>query len=244
MKSTLKLMLAIALAVYTNVASSQMVVEEVVVTGIRGSDTELPGVVYKRRADFLLLEIKVVNDSRDEETRVKEIVKTLKNAIAVAKKEKDIQLSIIKDGFVLPLESVDESIKVGSGQRPDTSEIEIRAKTVITDNTNNPEKLLSKLNTFADSVPVEGRTELISYDEADVSVVNPHQYRSNIIALVAEDVKNTTSALGSDYRVLMSGLDSPVKWVRVGPVHLAMYIPYKYQIIPNNINSYFDIGEY
>lgn len=70
-------------------------------------------------------------------------------------------------------------------------------------------------------------------------MVNPHQYRSNIIELVAKDVNTTTSALGKDYRVIMQGLDQPVQWVRVGPVQLAMYIPYSYHIIPSNISSFF-----
>mgnify|MGYP000317227629 CR=1 FL=1 len=239
----LKIVITTFVVLFGSSTFAQML-EEVIVTGVRASGTELPGVVYKRKADFLLLEIRVMNDSRSEEIRKSEIVKTLKSAISVVKKEKDIQLSIVKDGFVLPLASVDLSFDIGSGQRPDTSEVTIRVKTEISDASENPEILLRKLNKFADSVPVEGRTELVAYGEAEVSVVNPNQYRSNIIALVADDVKKTTSAMGPEYRVLMSGLDAPVKWVRAGPVHLAMYIPYSYQIIPDNISSYFNTGEY
>lgn len=237
-KQLLCLMLSVFSLFVIPQALAQLV-EEVIVTGIRAPDDELPGVVYRRQADFLLLEITVLNDSRSEEVRKKEIFKTLQNAIAVAKEKKDIELSVVKNGFVLPLNSIEASIDIVSGDRPDTSQVKIRAKTNISTNTQSPEKLLAKLTSFTESVPVEGRTELIMLDEPDVSVVNPHQYRNNIIQLVAKDVSTTTSALGKDYRVVMQGLDQPVQWARVGPVQLAMYIPYSYQIIPSTISSFF-----
>lgn len=243
MNRYLQVATTLALLLLGHQSLAQMV-EEVIVTGVRASDTELPGVVYKRTADFLLLEIRVINDSRNEDTRKTEIIKTLKSAISLVKKKADIQLSIVKDGFVLPLNTVDSTFDITSGQRPDTSEVTIRVKTGITDASENPAELLNRLNTFADSVPVEGRTELVPYGKAELSVVNPSQYRPDIIELVAADVKKTTSAMGAEYRVLMSGLDAPVQWVRSGPISLAMYIPYSYEIIPDNINAYFSTGEY
>ncbi|WP_143710933.1 hypothetical protein [Saccharophagus degradans] len=239
MRNTICCVILSMLSLFVGSLAVAQAVEEVIVTGMRASGDELPGVVFRRQADFLLLEVTVLNDSRNEEIREKEILKTLQNALSIAKAQKDIELSIVKNGFVLPLVSVDSSIEIVSGDRPDTSQVKVRAKTNIPKNLESPEKLLAKLTAFTESVPVEGRTELIAYDEPDVSVVNPHQYRSNIIELVAKDVNTTTSALGKDYRVIMQGLDQPVQWVRVGPVQLAMYIPYSYHIIPSNISSFF-----
>lgn len=224
--------------------SQHEIVEEVVVYGIRSSDISLPGTLYRRGADFLLLEVTVVNDARNPEVRDSEIRKTLSNAIAVAKKDSDIQLSVERDGFIVPIASLDGSFTISPGNRPDTSQITIRAKTIINESLLTPEKLLAKLQQFTKSIPLVGRTELIADDEPDVSIVNPHQYRKEIISMIAEDVKATTSALGDDYRVVMTGIDQPVEWVRVGPTQLAMYIPYSYQIVPTSIHSVFNSPDY
>ena len=95
------------------------------------------------------------------------------------------------------------------------------------------------LSDFSESLPVEGRVEIEILDEVDVSIVNPSQYRNKLIKLITEDTKTVTSSLGADYRVVISGIDSPVQWVKSGAINLSLYIPYSYTVIPTNVNSVF-----
>lgn len=221
-----------------SIAQETQFEEEVIVTGVRASQRELPGIVYNRQADYLLLKITILNDSRNEDIREQEIKKTIANAIKKVNNSKEIELSLIKKGFVVPLINKNTTIDIHTGKRPDTSQVEIRAKILINSNTKNPEQLLAKLNNFSKSINVVGRTELITTDEPEVSIVNPRQYRNSIIKLISKDAKYTTSSLGEDYRVIISGIDSPVKWVKSGQTNITMYIPYSYDVIPSNITSF------
>jgi hypothetical protein len=231
-----KIILMITLTILS-LATLAESVEEVVVTGIRSSDMSLPGVIYKRTGDFLLLEVNISNDTRDEEQRKKEIYATLKNAIANAKKDSSIELSLVEEGFVIPLTLENYQIELRDGSRQDTSEANIRVKTKISDQENDPTKLLDKLKQFTSTVPVNGRTEFTAVGSVDVSVVNPNQYRQQILDLIAKDIKSVTGMLGDDYKVVIEGIDKPVEWVRSGPLQLSLYVPYSYKVIPKNINS-------
>ncbi|MES1195482.1 MAG: hypothetical protein ABUL58_00865, partial [Steroidobacter sp.] len=51
--------------------------DELIVSAIRAENTKIPGASLKRPADFLLQQIKVSSDSRDEKTRKDEIFETL-----------------------------------------------------------------------------------------------------------------------------------------------------------------------
>lgn len=217
--------------------------EEIVVTA-RKMEEPLPGVVLKKAGDFLLLEVLVSNDTRDEGRRKKEIFNTLKNAISSASKISGIELSLVEDDYVVPLNKDNYKVELHSGSRPDTSEATIRVKTAIPKDQQEAAELIEKMKGFVKKVPVEGRTELKALSSVDVSIVSPNAYRSEIIKLFSEDVKSVTNSLGDEYRVYVEGIDMPVQWVRVGPLQLALYIPYRYVVIPNNVNSIMVTSDY
>lgn len=123
------------------------------------------------------------------------------------------------------------------GSRPDTSEAQIRVKTTISSSVKKPETLIANMKRFVESIPVSGRVEIAVLDEIDVSVVNPSQYRSKILELVTEDIKNVSSSLGSDYKVVLYGIDGPVQWVKSGSINLTLYINYNYTVIPSTVSS-------
>lgn len=217
--------------------------EEVIVTAAR-IDEPLPGVVLKKTGDFLLLEVEVSNDTRDEKRRKEEIYQTLKNAISTASKHRNIELSIVESGFVIPLTLDNHRIELKRGSRPDTSRAKIRVKTAIPSDMNKATKLVEEMASFVGKVNLVGRTEFNSLGSVDVSVVNPNQYRSEIIALFSADAKAVATSLGDDYKVIVEGIDRPVQWVRVGPLQLALYVPYSYNVIPDNITSIILTPEY
>ncbi len=211
--------------------------EEVVVTGTFASST-VPGIHLRRTADYLLLSVQIVNDSRDADQREDEIHKTLLAALSSASKNKGIELSTITDsGFVTPLTKANYQIELSNGSRPDTSEAYFRAKTAVPSNAEEGEALVLELKRFISGLDMVGRTLAYTDGDVELSIVNPNQYRSEAIKMFAEDVRMVTSALGEDYRVIVNGIDQPVEWVRAGSLSLAIYIPYNYTVVPTSINS-------
>ena len=134
---------------------------------------EYPGVTYTRKGDFLLLKLLISNDTRDEDLRKKEIFSTLEKAIQLSEKDSNIELSVIQNGFVIPLTEKNYKIDLDQGSRPDTSEALIRVKTTIPSNIKEPEGLIANMKKFSDSIPVSGRVEIEVLDDIDVSIVNP-----------------------------------------------------------------------
>ena len=232
--SVIILIFIMTISIFSN---AQDLEEEVVVTGIRASADEYPGVTYTRKGDFLLLKLLISNDTRDEDARKKEIFSTLKKAIQLSEKDSKIELSVIQNGFVIPLTEKNHKIDLDTGSRPDTSEALIRVKTTIPSEVKDPEGLIANMKKFAESIPVSGRVEIEVLDDIDVSIVNPSQYRSKILKLVTEDIKDVTTSLGEDYRVVLSRIDGPVQWVKSGSINLTMYINYSYTVIPENIST-------
>jgi hypothetical protein len=211
--------------------------EEIVVTGSRVDAG--PGVFLRRHADFLLLEVRVTNDTREEDGREDEIYRTLRNALTAADRQKDIQISVVSDdGLVYPLKPENYRIDLSPGTRPDTSTATISMKTPVPAAGADGQALVNKLREFVTELPVTGRTELDPVGDVQISVVDPHQYRGAIIELVAGDVRSVTTALGGEYRVVVEGIDRPVEWFRLGLLDLGLYVPYAYTVIPQSVTSF------
>jgi hypothetical protein len=211
--------------------------DEIIVTATR-IDSSIPGLFLEVKGDFLLLEVSVENDSRDLETRLSEINKTMQGFISAAAKNPDITLSIVDEGDVVrPLTIGTFQSGIRRGSRPDTSRAFLKVKTQIPDTVADSYKLANKLGAFVENIPEVGRTTIDSYDEVAVSVVNPYQYRSSVIKLVTDEINSISQALGGNYRAVIEDIDEELKWVRSGDLNLAFYIPYDYKIIPANVTS-------
>lgn len=68
------------MVLFSGIAHSQeaLIEEEVIVTGIRGSIDEYPGVTFTKKGDYLLLKLLISNDTREEEVRKKKYTKRYK----------------------------------------------------------------------------------------------------------------------------------------------------------------------
>ena len=212
-------------------------VEEIIITGVRASNLEQPAITLKKKGDFLLVKVKIVNDTRDPEERKSEIYQTIKSAMDLAGKDKTIQIGVSQNGLVLPLTKNNYEVDLVAGSRQDTSETYVTFKTKIHKDVADASDLVVKLKQFVKSVPVEGRVELIPLSEVGVSIVNPAQYRNELLALIAEDIRFITNKLGQEYRVVLEGANQPVMWDRAGPLYLSLYIPYSYTVVPDSISS-------
>ena len=212
--------------------------EEVVVTGTRTEEGSLPGTFLRKTGDFLLLQVSVRNDTREAAARKEEIYATLRNALANANRDGSIELSVIDESYlVIPLKVDSATVVLAPGDRPDTSITRISVKTRIPSNGANGQALISKLKDFTAGVKEVGRTKLDASGSVDISIVAPHRYREEIIGLYAADARKVAGALGDDYRIVTTGIDRPVRWVRIGLLELALFVPYTYQVVPSSIHA-------
>jgi hypothetical protein len=228
----------LAFALLAAAAAHAQDLEEVVVTGMR-SDAPVPGTSLKRPGDFLLLMVEVSNDSRDDKTRDAEIKETLRAMLAAAGRDKSIELSVIGDNnLVLPLRLDSGTLTLAKGKRPDTSETTISVKTRIPANVANSSALVAKLRDFVKGIKPAGRTIVDGDGDFEISLVKPSQYRDEVIALFAADVKKVTAALGSDYKVVVQGIDKPIQWVRDGMLEVTIFVPYTYDVLPASVSGF------
>ena len=226
-------------------AAQSFSADEVIVTGSRISRADsfeenggAPGVNYIRRGDFLLLEIRIESDARDATERLEEIGTTIESFLEAAKEDPTIEMSILESGTtVRRLTKFNYIQGISYGGRPDTSRARIRVKTAIPEEVENSADLSTKLSRFVDGIEETGRITISANGETAVSVVDPFQYRDEVVATVVEEINAITDALGPEYVAIIKGLDRQVYWDRKGDIELAFSLPYTYEIIPNTLNS-------
>jgi hypothetical protein len=215
-------------------------VEEIVVTGARTEEgTAMPGTFLRKTGDYLLLQVNVTNDTREAQARKDEIYATLRTALAAANRDGSIELSVIDENdLVIALKVDSATVGLRNGDRPDTSATRISVKTRIPQQGANGQALISKLKDFVSGIKATGRTRLDPDGSVDISIVAPHRYRSEIISLFAQDAKIITAALGEDYKIVATGIDRPVRWVRMGLLELALFVPYKFEVLPSTVTTF------
>lgn len=214
--------------------------DEIVVTGSRiNVQDRIPGVFLVKKGDFLLLEVSVINDSRDSDLRFDEMMKTLDVIMAAADKDPSIELSLIDDNSrVRPLSKQAYRSGIRQWNRPDSSIVTLKVKTPIPNTVLDSYKLSTKLINFVENIKGVGRTDLVVTNDVSVSIINPQQYRGELLGQITSEMKSTTGQIGPDYRVIVDGLDRQMSWVRDGDLNLAFYVPYSYRIVPTSLESY------
>ena len=219
--------------------------DEVIVTGSRMSRADsfeesggAPGVTLVKRGDFLLLGVTIESDAREATERMSELSETIDAFLKAAEKDPTIELSIIESGTtVRRLTQANYIQGVSYGGRPDTSVARMRVKTAIPDKVENSAELATKLSRFVDGINETGRISISTNGETSVSVVDPYQYRDEVVAKIVGEINDITDALGPEYVAIIKGLDRQVYWDRQGDIELAFSLPYSYEIIPNTLHS-------
>lgn len=131
---------------------------------------------------------------------------------------------------------------MGRGNRPDTSLAQIQVKSAIPAQTEDAYALSAALAKFVETVKETGRITITPTDDVTISIVSPEQYRAQVVKLITDDITSVTSALGPQYRVMLEGLDKPMKSFRSGDLSLSFYLPYSYKVIPETLTSYTVVG--
>ncbi len=201
--------------------------------------SELPGVRLIRKGDSLLLTVQLINDSIEPERRNQELKETLANMLAAADADQTIELSVVdKEGYITEVSSIDQNVDIlGSTAQRGMSHIDIRLKTSIPDEAIDGQPLVKRLRDFVGSTSTVGRTVVTPTGKVDISILNPEQYRGEIIKLITAEIGLITGELGDDYKVILEGLEKPLGWRRTGIVDLELYIPYRFKVIPGTVTS-------
>jgi len=235
MKAKMKFKLIIFLVFLFSVGTvfaQNLMMEEVVVSGIRASSGDfydIPAITIKKNADFLVQNIKLVNDSRSKDLRKKEIVKSINGLIKSSKRIKNIELSYGGD-FLEPIKLNDDSLElVEDRDRVDTSFVKIYVK-VAYEESLGAKAQINALSEFISNAKTVGRTEIDTLDDIGLSIVGPEQYRYEILRAIAAENKKIQVAIGGSCEMSIKGLEGRVEWERVSIGQLMLYIAHSVEV--------------
>lgn len=209
--------------------------QEIMVTGSRVDQDDysegMPAVGLRRAADFLIREVSVSGDTRDDDQRRSEIYAMIERALRLADKH-GVQLAY-GDFVVQPLtlENYKELVLTEDRQRPDSEATSFLVKAPLSPGTT-ASAAQKRVAAFIEAVPEVGRAQMDKAGEMSFSVVAPDSYRNQIAAMIAEDAHAMATRVGDGYAVEIEGLNMPVQWARSGPSEVMLYIPYRLTVVP------------
>jgi len=188
---------------------------------------ELPPVSLRKTADFLVVRVRVENDSRDADQRRAEVDETLREMLRAADQGGRIQLHtgeypITENSPVLAL-SADE-------ERPDSAYAHFFVKVPLKGE-DDVRALTQEMLTFVSKTKPVGRTQLRPGD-VGLSMVDPEQYRYELLQKIAEDVAKVKEIFGGDFGLNIDGLDKRIKVRRVGATEVELYLMYGFTMRP------------
>ncbi|HZP66875.1 MAG TPA: hypothetical protein VFB32_11250 [Rudaea sp.] len=201
--------------------------ETIVVTGSRISYRDLldtPAVSVTVPGDYLLLEITLVNDTRSEDGRKREIYATIEKMLAGAGKRFELVYNdayprkLTAQSFEVPLAKEDK--------RPDVSKVSLSVRTPIGGEPAKAEELTRALRTFVEKAERVGRTEIDTGSETALSLSRPERFRYDLVKAIATDTAKVRSTVGAGCKVQIEGLSSRIEWARASASELLLYIPY------------------
>lgn len=207
--------------------------QEIIVTGSRIDQVDysdwMPAVGLRQKADFLIQEVTIRGDSREDERREAEIRAMLKRAIELADRSGVV---LAQGEYIVTQLTVANSaeLELQDDRRPDSEKIEFLIKAPLAGAT--VEQAQARIRSFVKAVPEVGRAQMEETGDPTLSVVDPDSYRDRIIATIAEDAQRQAAALGDSYAVELTGLNRPVQWSRSGPAEVLLFVPYELKVLP------------
>ena len=205
---------------------------EVVVTAQRASadylSDEQTVVGLRRTADSAIQRVKFTSDSRDEDMRKREIHAMLEAAI---RRADGAGVELVTGDFELTRVTLANyrDLAFGRGQRPDTSEIGLFVKASLAGSVGGAQ---GRIDNFVKSVPPSGRALMEKSGGITLTIINPDQYRPEIVRLVAAEALKTADAFGTDYGVEVAGLNEQLIWAQASATEVFLYIPYRFTVRP------------
>ncbi len=205
---------------------------EVIVTGNRinagYAQENRPVIGLRRQADSAVRTISFSSDSRDEATRKSEIHSML---AAAMDKAAAAGVELVIGNFELtPVTKANyKELPLVWAGRVDTSKADVMVKVKLAGSTVSAEQ---RIDTYVKSLSRNGRGAIDKTGGLTLTIINPDQYRDDIVKLVAEDARSRAAIFGGDYAVQVSGIDGQVFWSQVSGTEVFLYIPYRYSVVP------------
>jgi hypothetical protein len=188
--------------------------------------------MLRRTADFAVQQVIVTGDTIGDEERRAEIYAMTRKAIEVA----DAAGVQVATGEVVvePLTIANyKELKPEENDDDGGELVKFLVKVPLVAGVD-AKVALARIEKFIRTVPAVGRAEIKPYSELTLSVVNPEQYRGQIIDLVAKDTQAMSGRFGTGYGVEVSGLDRPVQWKQASMTEVLLFLPAAATIRPRN----------
>lgn len=235
-----KILIAAALIAATAAPASAQETEELVVTGARASqrnaayaEVRVPAISLTRRADFVLADLRVSSDSRDEPTRRQEVQRTLQN-LADRARGGAVTLALQQDDTVRPFSMELAMRLLTGGGRQDTSQVIVNIRTAVRDD-DTLDTARQRFRAFAASVRGEGRAMVDMPGDLGLTLRDVPQYRAPLIDAIVGDARDIAQRLGTGYRAELTGLENPVAWRKSGDLQLTLFIDYRVRVVPSGV---------
>lgn len=234
-----QLVLAAVMAVCTIASASAQEEEAIVVTVTRlvrqdfeaMSQMVMPHITLRKRADSVVVDLYVRNDTRDAVQRDTEMRQALRGLEARARAG-GVTLALIDatSGTVRPFSMEIALRSISNGGAADTSAINLHLRTNVAEN-DTFDTINARIRAFVSSAPHPGRTELTP-GTINLVLNNPEQYHAPLVAAVSAEGRTVTSQLGDGYGVTVTGLERQVSWQRTGELELTLFLPYTLMVSP------------
>ena len=210
-------------------AAAQDATDELDVISVTGSRIayddllETPAVSVTKPGDFLLLNFTLVNDSRDEEARERELHDTILQMVSSAGGRYTL---FYTDEARIALNRENHRIELDDGTRPDTSQVNLQVRVSIGGDPTRAEALITEMRKFLRTSRMSGRTEVIIKGETSLQMNKPERYRYEIIEAIAADSRKLMDSMGLECTLQLEGLNGRIQWERASAAELLLYIPY------------------
>lgn len=201
--------------------------DTIVVTGSRIGYRDLlktPAISLTKPGDFLTQDIILSNDSRDADTRKRELHETIAKLLAAAGSRFRVihngayRTTLDRNNYQVGLEEDDD--------RPDANLVRIQIRADLGGDSSRATAVIADMRRLAGSAAKVGRTEIDFDGESGLAMNRPERYRYEIITAIADDARRLVDSLGMQCKVELDNLNSRIEWQRVSASELLLYIPY------------------
>ncbi|HEY6817480.1 MAG TPA: TonB-dependent receptor [Croceibacterium sp.] len=227
----------VALAVLAPVAAAAQDESNVIVTGMRSNrsaneyyDEQQSAIGLTRKADYFVKPLYVSSDSRDPDERRQELFAMLR---ATIERAGAAGITLVAGDFTLTPVTVAnmEELSIGSGNRPDTSRVQIYARMPVSSSVASVREADRRITAFVKSVPVTGRS-FVETGGTVLGLSNPDQYRLEVVKTIADEARRYAAQFGSDYGIEIRGLDSELFWQQASETDVFLYIAHSFVVRP------------
>jgi hypothetical protein len=201
--------------------------DRIEVTGSRLTYDELlgtPAIAITRPGDYLLQEVRLVNDSRDAATRKRELHETIAALLAAAPRDHTV---LHGSTYRIALDAGNHRVEVEKDEkRADTSTVSVYLRAPVGAQPSEAEQRIRALRDFASGTRRVGRTEIDLVGETALGMNRPERFRYELLDAIANDARRVTESMQMECRIELEGLNSRLEWERVSAAELLLYIPY------------------